>query len=238
MEHLEQQKKAIDLGKLLVKELGLESSNDTLSRWMAHYISEKIILAERLPKKQEKNDAKKDCFETILKLWKHRWLLPSGKRPLQNFAPILEVLNKLNPERPDLFYINIGRYVSELEINTDKSKEKKIDVDAALQIDKVARMLIDDILHEAALVAKGESTAEYLKNAIDVSDDNDTKIIQILFEDESTAESEKFKEHSFNQNYKIERLKKRVEDLEKFRAMNEQLIDRYKKQLLSMQEKL
>ena len=73
MEHLEQQKKAINLGKLLVNELGLESSNDTLSRWMAHYISEKMLLAEKLPEGEEKNKAEKDCFETILKLKKKQF---------------------------------------------------------------------------------------------------------------------------------------------------------------------
>lgn len=238
MEHLEQQKKVINLGKLLVKELDLESSNDTLSRWMAHYISEKILLAESFQEGEGEYDPEKDCFETILKLWKHRWLLPFGKRPLENFAPILEVLKKLNPERADLFYINIGQYVSELEIDTDISKGKKIDVDAALQIDKVARLLINDILHEAALEAKSENIEEYLKNDIDVSAEDDTKIIRLLYADESTEEIRKTAEYGFNKNYKIERLKQRVEELERFAKMSEQLLKKYKNQILRAQANL
>ena len=78
------QTKVINLGKLLVKELGLETSNDTLSRWMAHYIAEKIAKSESLPLGKEKDDAEKDCLETILKVWERRWLLPSGKRPLED----------------------------------------------------------------------------------------------------------------------------------------------------------
>jgi hypothetical protein len=42
MENLEQSEKIIDLGKMLVKELGLEPGGDTLARWMAHYLAEKI----------------------------------------------------------------------------------------------------------------------------------------------------------------------------------------------------
>ena len=42
MEQSEQQKAILELGKLFVKELDLEKSVDTLSRWMAHYVAEKI----------------------------------------------------------------------------------------------------------------------------------------------------------------------------------------------------
>jgi len=46
MEQSEIQKELITLGKRLVKQLGLTHSNDTLARWMAHYIAELIYKAE------------------------------------------------------------------------------------------------------------------------------------------------------------------------------------------------
>ena len=37
------------LGKKIVDELGLDQSADTLGRWMAHYLAEKMKDAEALP---------------------------------------------------------------------------------------------------------------------------------------------------------------------------------------------
>ena len=61
----------LNLGKLLVGELGLEYSVDTLSRWMAHYIAEQMRIIEST-ENDDKKLAEEKCFETILKLWKHR----------------------------------------------------------------------------------------------------------------------------------------------------------------------
>ncbi len=104
MENLELQKQIISLGKLLVKELGSEENVDTLSRWIAHYLAEKILEAEALLIVQEKKDVERECFEIILKLWEQRWVLPSGKRPFEEFEPLLEVLEKINPEALHVFF--------------------------------------------------------------------------------------------------------------------------------------
>jgi hypothetical protein len=104
MEDLRQQEQIINLGKSLVKELGIENGTDTLSRWMSHFLADKISLAERLPDGNEKANVQKECFEVILKLWAHRWELPRGKRPFERFEPILDVLRKINPEREDSFF--------------------------------------------------------------------------------------------------------------------------------------
>lgn len=109
MENLKRQKQIINLGKLLVKELGIENSVDTLSRWMAHYVADKIVFIENLTDGKEKDNAQKECFEIILRLWKNRWELPAGKRPLEDFEPILKVLEKINPEKEDLFFYRGGK---------------------------------------------------------------------------------------------------------------------------------
>jgi len=239
MEDLGLQTKVINLGKLLVEELGLERSTDTLSRWMAHYIAEKLALSERLPFGKEKDDSERDCFETILKLWKHRWLLPSGKRPLEDFEPILKVLEKLNPERPEPFHGRVfNRYLSQIEDNISNSNEINLHVDTALEIDKAARIWIDDILHRAALLAKGDNTEEFLKNSMVGGDDDDTNIIRIILDNDPSVTSKNYNEDSFEKKYKIEKLRKRVEDLEKFAKLNELLINNYKKELLGVQANL
>lgn len=46
MEDSEIQKRTMNLGKALVKELNLDPGVDTTARWMAHYIAEQIERAE------------------------------------------------------------------------------------------------------------------------------------------------------------------------------------------------
>ena len=139
MEDLKQQDQIIYLGKLLVKELGLENSVDTLSRWMAHFLAEKISLVERLPESIEKENAQKECFEIILKLWESRWELPSGRRLLENFRPILNVLEKINPEnREPFFYRQASRVVETDKVSNIDEINKYIET--IEQIDKVTRI--------------------------------------------------------------------------------------------------
>ena len=70
------------LGKKLVDELGLEQSVDTLGRWMAHYIAEKMEAAESAT--GEARDRKmSECSDAILKLWAHRSELPNASTPVQ-----------------------------------------------------------------------------------------------------------------------------------------------------------
>src|SRR6266568_861860 len=84
--------RAIRLGKALVHELEPDGSVDTLSRWMAHYIAEQLVILED---SSSDMGAKQRCFDTILKVWQHRAELPDGCRPFENFEPIFQVLNRL-----------------------------------------------------------------------------------------------------------------------------------------------
>lgn len=83
-------------GEQLVKELQLSRESSTIAHWMAHYIAERITLAKNA-NGPEKDALERDCYEAILKLWKHRRFLPS-KRPLESFEPILAVLQKLDDD--------------------------------------------------------------------------------------------------------------------------------------------
>lgn len=79
--------KVIELGKILVNELDIENSVDTLAKWMANYIAGKMVLLPTLSgKKQEA--AKKECYDTILKLWYNRSVLPNGISPYSRFERI------------------------------------------------------------------------------------------------------------------------------------------------------
>lgn len=169
MEDSKTQKKIIDLGKAFVKELELDPGVDTLSRWMAHYLAEKIELTKKLTGK-EKSDAEKECFETILKLWENRWSAPPVKRFLEGFEPLLETLEKLNPDkRTPFFYPAQIQYDLGEENKKADSGEAESYLDIALRVDKLARSLIFDLLNQAVsgLELKGER-GEYIKNAIEL----------------------------------------------------------------------
>lgn len=235
MENLELQTQIINLGKLFVKELKLEPGVDTFSKWMAHYIAEKMTLAEQLPIGQDKSDAEKECFETILKLWEYRWSLPSRKQPLKEFEPILKVLQGINPENQEsFFYRSIDRELSEMENENPDSKEISSFIKMISQIDKVARIWIDDILHQAALKVKNVKTEVVLKNAISLHDNEDVKIIQIILDNDSSNDLKNYKDDDIQKKYRIEKLKRRIEELNKFKDLNTAILEKYKRDLESL----
>ena len=225
MEDLKQQNQIINLGKLLVKELGLEDGVDTLSRWMAHYIADKISFVERLPEGKEKENAQKECFDTILKLWKNRWELPQGKRPLESFEPILNVLNRINPEKEERFYYNPSDWNLKSDNNVGLDEINKY-LKAIEEIDKVARIWIDFLLQQATSVAKDENTENILDNGSPTPHNYDIDTIQLLFDN---------MEDSTTSNIQ-DKLQKRIGELEKFNKLNELILEEYRKELSNIKE--
>jgi len=211
------------LGKLLVKELGIENSTDTLSRWMAHYVADKILFIESLPAGREKEDAQKECFEIILKLWENRWELPAGKRPLGDYEPILRVLEKIDPEKEAPFF-----YRQERQIPLSKENDNEINkyLEIIVQIDKVARIWIDFLLQQATSKATDEQTKSILENAIEIPHSDDIAAIRILFDDME----------DYAQKYKDETFRKRIEELEKFAELNKFILEEYKNDFLDAEE--
>lgn len=237
MENLELQTKVINLGKLLIQEFGDANYTDTLSQWMAHYIAEKFILSENASAGEEKTVADKDLFETILNLWEHRGLLPSGKRPFENFEPIFKVLEMLNPDKEKTFFNDISlNELSDIKHKNPDYKEIENFINTALEIDKVARIWIQHLLEQAAIKASDERTQEFLKNAITLKDNNDTAVIKILLDTNSSFTSKVCSEDDFEKKYQIEKHKLRIEELEKFGKLNEFILNCYKNELLEIDE--
>jgi len=229
MENSQAQKQVINLGKLFVKELGLEPGVDTFSRWMAHYLAEKMTIAEN-SKGEGKASAEKECFEVILKLWKHRRDLQSGRRPLEEFEPIIEILNKIisidSPERP-IFYredkkVGIPDFE---EVNFDKMKDQDW-LTIVKQIDRVARIWIEYSLRQYATKVKKENAEEWLKNAIHLKGNGDVKIMNIIFGNRNEQDEEEIQK-----TYKLEKLKQKIKELERFKVINELILKAHKVEL-------
>lgn len=88
----------MELGSYLVDELGIQNSVDTLGRWLAHHVAQLIIEAQTAKSEQERGLASARAIDVILKIWKHRAVLPGQPDPMSQYRSVLPVLYKLRRE--------------------------------------------------------------------------------------------------------------------------------------------
>lgn len=233
MENSEIQKRTIKLGENLVKALGLDTSVDTLSRWMAHYIAEQMSIAKKA-KGKEKIRAEQQCFETILKLWQHRSHLPAGIRPFESFDPILRTLERFDPDNKQPYF-----YQSQGSPKKNKSDKKESDdvqmwLDIAQGIDQAARIWLEFVFRQAALNATDKTTITWLENAIVESSGNEVSIIVHLtdarLEDVGDVDVQE-------QKAKQDKLKSRIEQLDSFNKFSQTLRTMFVDELNAISQK-
>ena len=140
------------LGRELVDELGEGSRVDTLARWMAHYVAELIDGAANGPP-DERGAARRECFETILKLWDHRAALPDGRRPFEKLEPVMRALESLDPNDDGPRYFGPARRAMG---SGDESAAMQSVRDFVNSVDEAARITIVHALVEAARPALEE----------------------------------------------------------------------------------
>src|SRR5690349_21841411 len=94
----------MELGKQLIQQLGLSNTVDTLARWLAHTLAEKISAVETVPP-QERAARQAEVVDLILKLWTHRRHFPRGVRPFEDLEGLATALTLLDPKdkRPHYF---------------------------------------------------------------------------------------------------------------------------------------
>lgn len=166
-----------------MQELKLEPGVDTLSRWIAHYITEQIAIADSATG-TEKVEAEERCFNSIMKLWQHRHALPNERSPFTDFTPIFETLQRLNPENEDPFYIEWQHHWDKPDDqNPSDLDDAKSWLRMALSIDKTARILIESVLQLAALRVTDSNVRAWLKHTSEFSPDFDVQVILNLVGD-------------------------------------------------------
>ncbi len=165
MENSVQSEKILELGRKLVEELGLVDSNDTLGRWMAHYVADLIIKAENATG-NDKVTVQREAFDTILGLWKHRSQFPSGKRPFEELEPVIRAIESLDPENDTPRYFRTPRPPKGESAETS-DQEKWLSL--AEGIDYSAKVLIGSCLTEAAGAALDKSK-EWVKLTEEIDD--------------------------------------------------------------------
>jgi hypothetical protein len=108
MEKLSQPQAILTLGKKIVEDLENEQPLSTMDRWLAHYISEKMVMAEKEIDPVLKNELEKDCCDLILNLWERRFNKSGNFSPLFQLEETLEVLEAFVLGNPQIW-----RYQSE-----------------------------------------------------------------------------------------------------------------------------
>ena len=89
----------LNLGRKLVRELEIEHTCETLSKWMAHYLAEQILEVESAKSQRQKNAAQSKCCELILRIWEKRQSLPGGAKPLGRIEVALKALVAMKSEQ-------------------------------------------------------------------------------------------------------------------------------------------
>lgn len=131
---------------MLVRELNLDQSVDTLARWMAHHVAE-VMQAAESSVGSDKINAEDRCRELILSLWKHINYFPGGEHPLEALKSLLATVSALDPDTKKYFYSLEA--TSRLE-ESELSEETLNWLELARGIDFSARMLIGMCLKRAA----------------------------------------------------------------------------------------
>lgn len=220
MDNSETQARIVNLGKALVSELETEDRPDTLSRWIAHYIADKLIAVEQATG-TDKAKIEESCFKSILSLWDHRASLPNGSRPFQNFEPIFRTLERLDPENPKPFYFP-GQQNFNKELESEEEIQKLLSV--ALTIDDAAKVLINFILKETIRIAKDEKTISWLENATDATNCNEILIIRYAVSDDSHDADA----NQSQKNEEAKRIKAKIEKLDAFSKISDLLRNQLK----------
>ena len=173
-------KAAVALGKKIVSELKLESSVDTLGRWMVCHIAELIQQAE-IAKESERVEKNTQLREAILALWDHRQGLPIGNKPLEDLEPLIRALESFDPSNATPRYYRPRNIPSETE---EESEDTQRWIELAKGLDHSCKILMNYILALAAESAVDKSQ-EWIQLAKEANLDNSFELQFVeLFSDE------------------------------------------------------
>lgn len=157
-------------GRKLIDALQLEP-NDTLGRWMTHYLAERLQDAEGAAG-PEKVGLEREIFDLILQLWKHRGNWPGHRRPFRETDDLVDKLRTfIDRSRPWYF-----------AQNARASNHSPGDwVDKARTLDVAARDLITWCMNHAVAETSGDDSA-WAEDSVaqQLDDGEDAQLARVL----------------------------------------------------------
>lgn len=158
------------LGKKLVDELELNDTNNTIEKWLAHYLAE-LFNREENSDGNERREVRRECTEVILKIWVNRKGLPSSYPPLQSFDEIVKVINKLRSDEP--------YYYRGIDTESELPKAVTDYLGIAVAVDQRARKLVNYLIDKAIAHATHENK-DWLKDALSFTDPDDQEMRVVI----------------------------------------------------------
>lgn len=152
----------LELGKLLAAEL---EQTDTLGRWIAHYLAERMTSLEQNTG-SERGIAEAKVADLILRLWSLRRQLPGGRLPLAEVDEVEAAIERLTPGRRPWAYF--GAFAADTEPSPEET-ETNTTLKAALLVDRLAGDLVHGLIGRAAALAE-EDGAAWTKQAEKIGD--------------------------------------------------------------------
>ncbi len=152
----------LELGKLLAAEL---EQTDTLGRWVAHYLAERMISFEQKTG-SERGIAEAEIADLILRLWSLRRQLPGGRLPLAEVDEVEAAIERLAPGRRPWAYF--GAFAADTEPSPEET-ETSTTLKTALLVDRLAGDLVHGLIGRAASLAE-EDGAAWTKQAEKIGD--------------------------------------------------------------------
>ncbi|MBW4709855.1 hypothetical protein KX928_18890 [Roseobacter sp. YSTF-M11] len=206
MEHSEQNKNIIELGKRIVQELELDQSCDTLGRWMAHHLAQLIAEAEQ-ETEDDASAAQQECRTAIFELWEHILSAPTATRPFRDLEPIVETIRALDPDERVYFYQTRAQEVADSSGLPQSAKEW---LKLSRGIDYSARLLIQMCFDRVANETSGK-----LKEWIELASDagaHDLPIVRVIhqLEDQRASSERSVEEEREKLRERLERLNSMV----------------------------
>ena len=179
MDSSEPSKAVIDLGKRIVAEVGIgDDERDTLGRWLAHDLAQKIKDAELLSG-PEGVVGREACTAAILELWEHRAVFPSSQRPFASVEIALKILERLDPANPANRYFQPPR----------RPPAKDDWLETATAVDRAARVILRACARLAVEDDSGRASAfvKIAENA-GLHQDLDAAFVRILLKSDKAGE--------------------------------------------------
>jgi hypothetical protein len=152
----------LELGKLLASEL---EQSDTLGRWMAHYLAERLTSLEE-KSGSERAIANAEVADLVLRLWSLRRQLPSRRLPLAEVDEVETAIERLSPRRRPWAYF--GAFAADTEPSAEETETSNT-LKAAMLVDRLSGDLVHGLIGRAAALAE-DTEAAWVRHAERIGD--------------------------------------------------------------------
>lgn len=206
------------LGKTLIEEYGLESSTNTLERWMLHYLAELFDKEKECDNADEIKTIQLEIKEIILEFWRLRYCLADEDSLFKKNQALIDTLKKISPQSviPISSFFNPYDSKDALEVSEAGWQEK------LLAIDKSSKVVMSYCV---------------LKYLNDIADKNN-EIVKIIESIEAFNSPESFLSKFYvdetAETDKIENIEERIENITIFVDTAHSVLEEYRSELASL----